>query len=376
MSESLPKLTGGDLLVQRLRTYGVRQVFGYPGGPLTPLYDALYREPRVRHILARHEQGAAFAADGAARATGQPGVCITVCGPGAFNAATPIAGAFSDSVPVLLINGQVPSRDPRSGYYHENDQLRAFASFTRFQIRVEDVDDLVPLLDRAWMLTRSQRPGPVLFEVTGDVLRADASAVKLPSAILPAAPRQPDVAEIERLARLLGNWRRPLLMVGGGVISAGAHGELVELAERLGAPVFHTLMGKSALPTDHALAAGLPWKQATSDASDMARFMSPLFAEADGMLAIGCRFSQVSTGTWALKPPPALAQIDVDDAEFGRHYPVVLGVQADAREALRALLDLLPAQCRTPWAKPAPPRQPGLLGGMDLCGCIRRALPR
>ena len=118
MSPSHAPRSGGDLLVQRLRDYGVRQVFGYPGGPLAPLYDALYRAPEVRHILARHEQGAAFAADGAARATGQPGVCIAVCGPGAFNAATPIAGAFSDSVPVLLINGQVPSRDPRSGYYH------------------------------------------------------------------------------------------------------------------------------------------------------------------------------------------------------------------------------------------------------------------
>src|SRR5207248_1176260 len=122
MSAKSASRTGGDLLVQRLYEYGVRQVFGYPGGPLTPLYDALYREPRVRHILARHEQGAGFMADGAARATGQTGVCITVCGPGAFNAATPIAGAFSDSVPVLLINGQVPSREPRSGYYHENDQ--------------------------------------------------------------------------------------------------------------------------------------------------------------------------------------------------------------------------------------------------------------
>jgi acetolactate synthase-1/2/3 large subunit len=368
--------TGGDLLVQRLHEYGVRQVFGYPGGPLTPLYDALYRQPAVRHILTRHEQGAAFAADGAARATGLPGVCITVCGPGAFNAATPIAGAFSDSVPVLLINGQVPSREPRSGYYHENDQLTAFASFTKAQLRVEAVDDLVPLLDRAWTLTTHKRPGPVLFEVTGEVLRADASGVSLPARSARPVPLEPRPEDVERLARLIGSWRKPLLMVGGGVISAGASAELTELAERLGAPVFHTLMGKTALPSDHALAAGLPWKQATSDATDMGRFMSPLFAEADGMLAIGCRFSQVSTGTWSLQPPPALAQIDVDTAEFGRHYPVVLGVLADAREALRALLALLPAECRPPWADAAPPREPRRMAGMDLSGCIRRALPR
>src|SRR5262245_27967186 len=191
MSQLHPSRTGGDLLVQRLHEYGVRQAFGYPGGPLTPLYDALYRQPQVRHILARHEQGAGFMADGAARATGQPGVCITVCGPGAFNAATPIAGAFSDSIPVLLINGQVPSREPRSGYSHENDQLRAFAPFTNAQVRVEAVGDLVPQLDSAWTLATSGRPGPVLFEVTGDVLRADASTVTELSPIELHAPRRP-----------------------------------------------------------------------------------------------------------------------------------------------------------------------------------------
>ncbi|HMF15315.1 MAG TPA: thiamine pyrophosphate-binding protein, partial [Gemmataceae bacterium] len=376
MSQTHTGRTGGDLLVQRLRDYGVRQVFGYPGGPLTPLYDALYRSPEVRHILARHEQGAGFAADGAARATGQPGVCIAVCGPGAFNAATPIAGAFTDSVPMLLINGQVPSRDPRSGYYHENDQLTAFQTFTKAQIRVENVTELIASLDRAWTLMTQDRPGPVLFEVTGDVLRASAPAAPMPPSPAPPPKRRPDSSDVDRLARLLGNWRKPLLLVGGGVVSAGASAELIELAERLGAPVFHTLMGKSALPSDHALAAGLPWKQGTSDASDMARFMSPLFAAADGMLAVGCRFTQVSTGTWALQPPKALAQIDVDAAEFGRHYPVVLGVQADAREALRALLDVLPAEHRLPWAGANPPREPSLLAGMDLCSCIRKALPR
>lgn len=371
-----PACTGGDLLVRRLHELGVRHVFGYPGGPLTPLYDALYREQAVRHILARHEQGAAFMADGYARATGKPGVCITVCGPGAFNAATPIAGAFSDSVPVLLINGQVPSREPRSGYYHENDQLQAFAPFTKAQIRVEHVAALVPELDRAWATTLAGRPGPVLFEVTGCVLRAEAKSAAMPAVPSLPSPSAPTPEDVERLARLLGSWRRPLLMAGGGVLSADACSELRELAERLGAPVFHTLMGKSALATDHPLAAGLPWKQATSDATDMGAFMSPLFAEADGMLAIGCRFTQVTTGTWSLRPPSALAQIDIDAAELGRHYPIVLGIQADARATLRELLHLLPPEPRTPWADAKPPREQRLIAGMDLSGAIRRALPR
>src|SRR6516164_6980270 len=129
--------TGAEVLVRRLFDHGVRHVFGYPGGQLTPLYDALYREPAIRHVLARDEQAAAFMADGYARATGRPGVCLAVCGPGVFNAFTPLATAFTDSVPLLLISGQVPTlgRGLRTGYYHENDQLSACATFTKWRAR-------------------------------------------------------------------------------------------------------------------------------------------------------------------------------------------------------------------------------------------------
>src|SRR5437764_6773046 len=133
MADTEPAITGADVLVRGLRDHGVRVVFGYPGGPLMPLYDALYREPAVRHVLARDEQAAAFMADGFARASGEAGVCLAVCGPGVFNAATPLATAFTDSVPVLLVSGQVPraGRGCRSGYYHENDQLAVCAGVTK-----------------------------------------------------------------------------------------------------------------------------------------------------------------------------------------------------------------------------------------------------
>src|SRR4051812_27601329 len=132
-----PSCPGADLLVRRLRDHGVREVFGYPGGQLTPIYDALYRDAAVRHLLARHEQAAAFMADGYARSTGRPGVCLAVCGPGVFNAATALAASYTDSVPVLLLSGQVPTRGLglRSGYYHENDQLRPCAAFTQWRER-------------------------------------------------------------------------------------------------------------------------------------------------------------------------------------------------------------------------------------------------
>jgi thiamine pyrophosphate-dependent acetolactate synthase large subunit-like protein len=384
MSASSARPTGADLLVQQLKALGVRHVFGYPGGQLTPLYDALQRQPGVRHILARHEQAAAFMADGYARATGQPGVCLAVCGPGVYNAATPLASAFTDSIPLLLISGQVPSAGLglRSCYYHENDQLLACATMTKARFRAARVAEIPDMVGTAFACLTGGRPGPVLFEVAVDVLRDDAGTVAdaPPAMRAPPVPLAPTRDATAALADLVSSWQKPLLLAGGGVIAAAAETLLVQLAERLGAPVFTSLMGRSAMPSDHPLAAGLPWQQATSDLTDMQRFFSPLFAEADGMLAIGCRFTQATTGGWLLKPPPQLAQIDIDPAEIGRHYPVAQGIQADARKALEEL-----AACqglfnlavpRSPWADPKLRHESWRLPGLDLVGPLRRLLPR
>jgi acetolactate synthase-1/2/3 large subunit len=366
-----------DLLVRRLRDHGVRHVFGYPGGQLTPIYDALYREPALRHILARHEQAAAFMADGYTRASGRPGVCLAVCGPGVFNAATPLATAYTDSTPVLLVSGQVPRAGSRlrSGYYHENEQLRACMPLTKGQFRVEEAAALVPTLDRAWAALTSGRPGPVLFEAPVDVLRTEMAPEPWPAIPPPPSPLAPRAEEVAKLADLVAGWKRPLLLAGGGVIAAGAEPWLLRLAERLGAPVVHTAMGKCAFPSRHPLAVGLPWWRATSDLSNMASYFSPLFTQADGLLAVGCRFSQLTTGTWSLRLPPAVAQIDIDPEEIGRHYPVQLGLNADARAALASLLDSLPAAPCTPWTKPGEKRAPWRLPGLDVLGPLRRALP-
>jgi acetolactate synthase-1/2/3 large subunit len=361
-----------------LSAHGVRHVFGYPGGQITPLYDALYRQSAIRHILARGEQAAAFMADGYARATGQPGVALVVCGPGVLNAATPLATAFTDSVPLLLLSGQVPSAGLglRSGYYHENDQLAACATLTKWRGRVEKVSEIVPQLDRGFAALTEGRPGPVFFEVPLDVLRAECPNESFPPIPAASLARKPRPEEVASLARLVESWQRPLLLAGGGVLSAGAESGLLQLAERIGAPVFHTLNGKSAFPADHTLAARLPWDRATSDLSNMEQFMSPLFRQADGLLAIGCRFTQAATGGWTLQPPDSVAQIDVDPAEIDRHYLVRLGIHADARETLHALLELLPPAPRIPWTFPPPPREPTRLPGLDLLAGLRRALPR
>src|SRR5262249_15279159 len=154
-----------------------------------------------------------------ARATGRPGVCLAVCGPGVLNAATPLAAAFTDSVPLLLVSGQVPraGRGPRSGYYHENDQGSACATFTKARLRADAPADVVPWLDRAWPLAREGRPGPVLLEVPVDVLRAEASAAPWPPPPADPVPPAPRAAEIDALARLVAGWRRPLILAGGGV---------------------------------------------------------------------------------------------------------------------------------------------------------------
>ncbi len=377
MSTPSSPQTGAQLLVRRLRDHGVRHVFGYPGGPLTPIYDAIYCEPGVRHILARDERSAAFMADGYARATGKPGVCLAVCGPGVFNSSTPMAGCYSDSVPVLLISGQVPTTargGARSGCYHENDQLAAYSHFTKFHASLSEPASIVELVDKAWKSMTSGRPGPAFLDAPVNIMAATVTPTPLPPLPRSETPLAPRSQDIEALAKLLQSWKKPLLMAGGGVISAGAEPLLAELAERLGAPVFHTFMGKCALPTVHPLNAGTPWKEGTSDASDMASRMSPLFAEADGMLAIGCRFTQVITGTWALRPPASLAQIDIDPEEIGRHYQVTLGIHADVREALRAVLDQLPVQRRPAWTELNATTEFPRLGGLDLLGVMRRVL--
>src|SRR4051794_17908383 len=174
MPSSSHQHTVAELIIARLAELGVSHVFGYPGGQLTPIYDALYRQSEIRHVLARHEQAAAFMADGYARATGRPGVCLAVCGPGVYNAATALATAYTDSVPVLCISGQVPSNGAglRSGYYHENEQRKACATLTLGQFRTEYVEAVGYDADRAFERLTAQRPGPVLLEVPLDFLRA------------------------------------------------------------------------------------------------------------------------------------------------------------------------------------------------------------
>jgi acetolactate synthase-1/2/3 large subunit len=378
MPSSTHQHTVAELIVARLAELGVSHIFGYPGGQLTPLYDALYRQSAIRHVLARDEQAAGFMADGYARATGRPGVCLAVCGPGVLNAATPLATAFTDSIPLLLISGQIPTAGSslRSGYYHENDQAESCATFTKGRFRVASSDQALVMVDMAYGQANFARPGPTLLEIPLDVQRTEVNPTSTTLFHVPAKRALPDQDAGPKMAKLVATWKRPIILAGGGVLSAHGADSLRLVAKRLNAPVFHTLNGKSCFPADHPLHAGLPWVKATSDLVGMESFFSPLISQADGMLAVGCRFTQATTGNWTWKPPASLLHIDIDQAELGRHYPPTVGVRADARLALDELLQHLPSDSPAPWATQPVPRVEWGFPGLDLLGPLRRLLPR
>jgi len=258
-------MTGGKLIVECLKAHGVKVIFGMPGGHTTGIYDALYGENKIRHILVRNEQAGAFMADGYARATGEVGVCLTTAGPGATNASTGIAAAYADSIPVLSISGQVKSEaaDKEKGYYHEMDQLSFFKPITKWNARAKSVNDIPIVLNKAFEMLKTGRPRPVHVEVPIDVIAAktDLAVQAIIHQEYKGKRQFPSACSIAEASEILTNSELPLIIAGGGVISADASKELIELSELLNAQVITTPMGKGAIPADHPLHAGLTWHQ-------------------------------------------------------------------------------------------------------------------
>ena len=332
------------LLTEYLERLGVEVVFGLCGHTVIGLLDALGKS-RIRYISARHEQVAAHAADGYARVMGKPGVLMTHLGPGLSNAVTGIANAALDSVPMVVIAGDVPS------YYfgrHPHQEINQFLDGGQFELcrpfckriyRVDRVDDLPRIMERAFHLSMSGRPGPVLVDVPMDHfssnLFADAFAKEPPVVAKPSL----DAATAQRMVEALANAHRPVLYAGGGVMSALAEGApalLAELAEALDVPVAHTLMGKGCLPHGHPLLAGQTGFWGVPIANELCR-------EADLILAIGTRLAEANSSSWDTRftfriPPTKLMHIDIDPAEIGRNYPTVLGAVSDSKMALQQLV--------------------------------------
>jgi acetolactate synthase-1/2/3 large subunit len=330
------------LLTEYLERLGVEVIFGLCGHTVIGFLDALGKS-RIRYISTRHEQVAAHAADGYARASGRVGVLMTHLGPGLTNAATGVANAALDSIPMVVIAGDVPTyyygRHPHQevNLHQDADQCQIFRPFCKRVYRVDNVRDLPRIVERAFHLAQSGRPGPVLVDVPMDVfsadLEVDAFATTPPEIARPGL----DPATAARIVDALATSRRPVLYAGGGVLSARATRELQALAEALQVPVAHTLMGKGCLPHDHPLLLGQSGFWGTPIANERCR-------TADLIVAIGTRLAEANSSSWDPRftfsiPPTRLIHIDADLAEIGRNYQTELGVVADAKLALAALAD-------------------------------------
>jgi acetolactate synthase-1/2/3 large subunit len=329
-------------LTDYLEQLGVEVVFGLCGHTVIAMLDALGKS-RIRFVTTRHEQIAAHAADGYARATGKPGVLLTHLGPGLTNATTGVANAALDSIPMVVIAGDVQSyyhgRHPHQevNLHQDADQFQIFRPFCKRVYRVDRAEDLPRAIERAFHLSQTGRPGPVLVDVSMDVFSAD-----LPDGAFARTPpmvtRTPlDGATAARIADALARAERPVLYAGGGVLSARASRELAAVAEALEVPVAHTLMGKGCLPDDHPLLVGQTGFWGTPFANDTCR-------SADLIVAIGTRLAEANSSSWDARftfaiPPTRLIHIDADAAELGRNYQTELGVVADAKLALAALAD-------------------------------------
>ena len=330
----MTKIFGAEAIVKCLEREGIEIVFGIPGAYNMPIFDALYRHPTIQVITVRHEQGAAFMADGYARASGKPAAIIPLPGPGLTNAMTGIGEAFYDLTPMLVLATQVNCEfiDKDAGLLHEmTNQYEMLTPLTKYGYRIRDGAEISEGFYQAMKALRNGRPRPVQIEIPLDVQSETMTWTDEMENQPPAAPEPalPPADQIERVVSTLMNSDRPLIYSGGGTISSGASSELTRLAERLGAPVLTTGMGAGSIPGDHPLACGIAW----APVSDI----TPLIKTCDLFLAIGTRFNEAMTNGWDLPLPSTTIRIDIDPTEIERNLPMNQKVVADARTALIAI---------------------------------------
>ncbi|WP_309122124.1 biosynthetic-type acetolactate synthase large subunit [Paenibacillus sp.] len=326
------RLTGSEIMLRTLLLEGVECVFGYPGGAVLYMYDALHGHEGFRHVLTRHEQGAVHAADGYARATGKTGVCIATSGPGATNLVTGIATAYMDSVPMVVITGNVATEFTGTDAFQEADIVGITQPITKHSYSVRRVEDLSRILREAFLIAGTGRRGPVLVDIPKDVSAATTDFVypertAAPPGYEPGA-RGVDEAAASRLLARLAEASRPLVLAGGGVIHGNASEELVAFASRSRIPVTTTLLGLGGFPGDHPLWLGMPGMHGTVTANTALQ-------ECDLLLSVGARFDdRVTMKLSEFAPCAEIAHLDIDAAEIGKLVPTAYGVLGDARETL------------------------------------------
>ena len=330
------KKTGSQIIVECLKKEGVDTLFHYPGGAVLPLFDELQHAP-FRQILVRHEQAAVHAADGYARATGKVGVTIVTSGPGATNTVTGIATAYMDSVPILILTGQIPTLLIGNDAFQEADIIGITRPCTKHNYLVKDVKDLARTLKEGFFVARGGRPGPVLVDLPKDIL-VSSTEFKYPEKVL-IRGYQPTyeghLGQIQRAMHLILKSKKPVLYVGGGIISSNASKELTLLAERLGIPVTMTLMGLGGFPGNHSLSLGMLGMHGTYRANMAVQ-------ECDLLIAIGARFDDRVTGMIeAFAPHAKIVHIDIDPTSISKNVRVDLPIVGDCKRVLSKILSLL-----------------------------------
>jgi len=329
--------TGSRLLIESLQHEGVKTIFGYPGGAVLPIYDELYDAP-LQHILMRHEQAAAHAADGYARASGRPGVCLATSGPGACNLVSGIATAYMDSIPVIAITGQVPTTLLGNDAFQESDITGITSPVTKHNYLIKSAGDIARVVHEAFYIAGTGRNGPVLIDFPKDIMTEQADDQKIPEKIV-LRGYNPTLhgheKQIRKAIHLLTAARRPVIYAGGGVIASGASEELVALAEAEAIPVTTTLMALGCIPSDHPLNLGMLGMHGTACANYAV-------TECDLLLAVGARFDDRVTGRIeSFAPEATVIHIDIDPAEIGKNRRVDLPIVGDLRNVLQRMLALL-----------------------------------
>lgn len=340
------EITVAEALVRCLEQENVEIVFGYPGGAILPVYDAL-NNTAIKHVLVRHEQGAAHMADGYARVTGKVGVCLATSGPGATNLVTGIANAYMDSVPMVLITGQVATSMVGTDAFQEVDITGITIPITKHNFLVKEPEQLPAVVRKAFLLASTGRPGPVLIDLPKDVAQAKIN-FKYPKTVnLPGY--KPTVkghsAMVQQAARIMMGAQRPVIYAGGGVRIANAAPELLQLAETICAPVTHTLMGLGCFPGDHPLFLGMLGLHGT-------RYANQAVTECDCLIAVGARFDdRVVSKISGFAPAARIIHIDIDPAEIGKNVVTQLPIVGDVKNVLGAILTRLEKKENTSWTE-------------------------
>jgi acetolactate synthase-1/2/3 large subunit len=346
-----PTLTGAEILWATLAGEGTTTVFGYPGGAILPIYDALRKFPTIHHVLVRHEQGAAHMADGYARASGQVGVCMATSGPGATNLVTGLATAMLDSIPVVAITGQVSSKVLGSDAFQEIDITGITLPITKHNFLVTRAEDIAPMVREAFQIARSGRPGPVLVDITKDAQQASTTFdfdMSKPAPYRPHPMLRAESASIREAIALIKAAKKPIILAGHGIVESGAQKEVLAFAESQNIPIASTLLGLGAIPAAHTLSLGMMGMHGES-------WVNNAIQQADLLLAFGMRFDDRVTGNLTkYSPNSKKIHIEIDPSEINKNVRADVALIGDLKEVLNLLLPLLESPISHLASEPSP----------------------